>query len=259
MMRLVCGFATFVTLCAAGGAHAQGTRNVTYSDRAVIPVQTKLRFTTLIVLPEGERILDYVCGDKDYWVVSGAENLAYVKPAKAGASTNLNLVTATGRVYSFLLIEGGEPDLKVYVETDLAEAETARPTRFVPAEELEAAHRATETARRELKDAQASGEAALRDAVGKARAAYPLQLRFSYQFRPNEPPFFVSAVFHDGAFTYLYTGARELPALYELRDDAPTLVPFQVERGVYVVPHVVQRGYLALGKRRWFFAQSEGR
>ena len=70
------------------------------------PVQAKLRFTTLIILPEGERILDFVCGDKDFWIVSGADNLAYVKPAKAGASTNLNLITASGRVYSFLLTEG---------------------------------------------------------------------------------------------------------------------------------------------------------
>ena len=58
----------------------------------------------------------------------------------------------------------------------------------------------------------------------KARADYALNLQFPYQFRPNEPPFFVSAVFHDGAFTYLYTRARELPALYELRDDAPAVL-----------------------------------
>ena len=60
-------------------------------------MQAKLRFTTLIILPDGERILDFVCGDKDFWIVSGADNLAYVKPAKAGAATNLNLITASGR------------------------------------------------------------------------------------------------------------------------------------------------------------------
>ena len=57
----------------------------------------------MIILPEQEEILDFVCGDKEFWVVSGAQNLAYVKPAKAGATTNLNLVTASGNVYSFLL------------------------------------------------------------------------------------------------------------------------------------------------------------
>jgi hypothetical protein len=46
--------------------------------------------------------------------------MAHVKPAKEGSSTNLNLVTGSGAVYSFLLTEkaGGTPDLKVYVNAD---------------------------------------------------------------------------------------------------------------------------------------------
>src|ERR1700683_2609602 len=87
-------------------AAAQTTREVAYDSHAVVRVNAKVRFTTLIILPETEEILDFVCGDKDFWVVSGPQTLAYVKPAKAGASTNLNLVTASGNVYSFLLAEG---------------------------------------------------------------------------------------------------------------------------------------------------------
>ncbi len=84
--------------------------------------------TTLGILPEGEEILDFVCGDKDYRVVSGAQNLAYIKPAKAGATTNLNLVTASGRAYSFLLAEGAaDPDLKVFVVPDPSEPQTPKP------------------------------------------------------------------------------------------------------------------------------------
>jgi type IV secretion system protein VirB9 len=86
-------------------ARAQPTREVTYDPRAVVHLNAHLRMTTLVILPENEEILDYVCGDKDFWVISGAQNLAYVKPAKAGATTNLNLVTASGHVYSFLLVE----------------------------------------------------------------------------------------------------------------------------------------------------------
>ena len=48
----------------------------------------------MIVLPEGEEILDVICGDKDFWVVSATQNMAHVKPAKEGVATNLNLVTA---------------------------------------------------------------------------------------------------------------------------------------------------------------------
>ena len=100
-------------------ARAQGTRDVSYNNRTLVRVNAMLRFTTMIILPETEEILDFVCGDKDFWIVSGSQNLAYIKPAKAGASTNLNLVTAAGHVYSFLLTEGAaEPDLKLLVAPD---------------------------------------------------------------------------------------------------------------------------------------------
>ena len=106
---------------ASVSGQAMGIREVSASARSLIPLQTRLRYTTMIVLPEGEEILDVVCGDKDFWVISAAQNIAHVKPAKEGASTNLNLVTASGTVYSFLLTEkngGGTPDLKVYVNAD---------------------------------------------------------------------------------------------------------------------------------------------
>ena len=80
------------------------------------PLQTRLRYTTMIVLPDDEEILDVVCGDKDFWVISAAQNIAHIKPAKAGAETNVNLVTTTGNIYSFVVTERrGPPDLKVYV------------------------------------------------------------------------------------------------------------------------------------------------
>ena len=61
---------------------------ILYSERDVVRIHTKLRYTTLIVLPKNEQILDISCGDKDFWVINGNQNFAYVKPAKAGAQTN---------------------------------------------------------------------------------------------------------------------------------------------------------------------------
>ena len=112
-----------VGVSAAGvPCHAQeqtGVRRVAASDQSLIPLQTRLRFTTMIVLPDDEEILDVVCGDRDYWVISATQNIAHVKPAKAGAETNLNLVTRSGAIYSFLLTEKtGPPDLKVHVDVN---------------------------------------------------------------------------------------------------------------------------------------------
>src|SRR5690349_15205954 len=74
----------------------QQARTVRYSDRELVHIKSKVRYTTLIVLPKDEQILDFTCGDKEYWIINGAQNLAYIKPAKAGSQTNLNLITASG-------------------------------------------------------------------------------------------------------------------------------------------------------------------
>src|SRR4051794_26158623 len=117
---------------------AQESGEVSASDRSLIPLQTRLRYTTMIVLPDGEEILDVICGDRDFWVISSVQNVAHVKPAKAGAETNLNLVTARGTIYSFLLTEKSgtsAPDLKVYVNA--SEPSAGGPQKYYSATEVE--------------------------------------------------------------------------------------------------------------------------
>ena len=244
-----------LALACAASANAQSTREITYNQRTVIPVNAKLRFTTMIILPEREQILDFVCGDKDFWVVSGAENLAYVKPAKEGARTNLNLVTASGTVYSFLLTEGvGQPDLKLYVMPDpSAVAKGSNGQRFYSAAQVDELRKEADGARKDAEAAKAAAVTATDAAIDRFRASYPTELQFPYRFKTSQKPFNVSAIFHDGRFTYIRADAAELPSLYELRDGTPNLVNFQVERGTYIVPKVLERGYLSVGDQRFAF------
>jgi type IV secretion system protein VirB9 len=244
--------------------HAQGIREVAYGPKSVVSVAAKLRFTTLIILPEGEEILDFVCGDKDFWVISGAQNFAYVKPAKAGAATNLNLVTASGRVYSFLLAEGSaDPDLKMYVRLESSTQGAAAMPRLHSAAEVQSLRATIDETKREVQDAREAAARAVEDAASAKveaeratdeklatfRAAYPGTLQFPYRFPAHQRPFLVSAIFHDGQFTYIRTHATELPSVYELVDGKPNLVTFQVEDGLYIVPRVLERGYLTIGKQ----------
>ena len=90
-----------------------------------------------------------------------------------------------------------------------------------------------------------------------ATQEYPSKLRFVYGAPKYERPFFVRAIWNDGQFTYLKTDARELPALYELKDGKPSVVNFQVRGGTYVVPKLLDRGYLALGESNFIFEQRE--
>ena len=96
-------------------------------DGDLILVRTKVRFTTLIVLPDGEEISEVTCGDKEYWVIEGKGSNVHVKPAKEGATTNLNVVSKSKAVYSFLLEEisgskarpsKAKPDLIVRVDQE---------------------------------------------------------------------------------------------------------------------------------------------
>src|SRR5215471_12788302 len=63
---------------------ANEARTVKYAAKDIVRVTTRPRFTTLILLPAQERILDFVIGDKDAWVLEGTQNFAYLKPTKAG-------------------------------------------------------------------------------------------------------------------------------------------------------------------------------
>jgi type IV secretion system protein VirB9 len=247
-------------------AFAQTTREVSYSSRSVVQVNAKLRFTTMIILPPSEEIFDFVCGDKDFWIVSGSQNLAYVKPAKAGATTNLNLVTASGNVYSFLLTEGAaDPDLKVYVAADETMKATASgPPRFYTAAQVEEFKHAAEDARKQADTAKADAVKSLAEAAKSAedrintfRSAYPTQLHFPYVVKGNGAPFNVVAIYHDDRFTYIRANATELPTLYEKQDNAPSLINFQVENGVYVVPKILDSGYLVIGQKKLVFERAK--
>ena len=252
---LLCGALVIGAVPMGASGQTPGIREVAASERSLITLQTRLRYTTMIVLPDSEEILDVICGDRDFWVISATQNIAHVKPAKAGAATNLNLVTGSGAIYSFLLQEGGDPkaspDLKVYVAGDVS-ATAGRPRYF------SAAH--VEALEARLAEAQAailSAEQQAEEATARYRRDYPVALNFAYGAPKYERPFFVRAMWHDGQFTYVKSDARELPALYEVKDGNPAVVNFQVREGTFVVPKVLDRGYLALGDQRFSFALQE--
>src|SRR4030095_14813100 len=90
---------------------------VTMTDRDVVKVFCKMRFQTMIELPKGEEILKIVIGDKDFWVIDGDHNFAFVKPSKALALSNMTLITSSGNAYPFTLEESDrKPDIKITVK-----------------------------------------------------------------------------------------------------------------------------------------------
>jgi type IV secretion system protein VirB9 len=232
---------------AATVAHGQqSARIVKYHTNDIVSVRAKMRYTTLIQLPATEKILEVATGDKDFWIIDTVGNYCFLHPAKGGIHSNLNLITDKGTIYSFTLdeVETADPDLKVVIEpsdqSSLAAANGV--TQLVPASEVAIAE-----SRAQLAQAHAAA------AVEQFRAEYPTQaLKFDYIFH-NEAPFAVSAIYHDDRFTYIKSTATEKFAVYEVKDGKPNLISFQLTDGTYVIPKIVDHGYIEIGKHKLTF------
>jgi type IV secretory pathway VirB9-like protein len=270
--RVVVRFIALITLGAAlfpvspARAATEAARVVKYAKEDIVPVRAKLRFSTLIVLPEDEEILDFTTGDKEFWIINGSHNLCYVHPAQAGIRSNLNLITAAGHVYSFVLTEisndpNAEPDLKIFVEPKEVSGVTAKSglRGYVSAAEAEAYKKELETLRAQSADQLRAAQAQSGEQVNRFRSGYATKLQFDFLLdaKAAREPFLVSAVYHDDTFTYIKCAAREKPALYEMKDGKPNLINFQLENGVYIVPKILDSGYLAIGKKKLSFTRQQ--
>ena len=247
-------------------AITRATRTVVYHPRDLITLRAKLHYTTLVVLPDGEEVVEATCGDKEFWIVNVRGGLVSIKPAKHGGETNLNVVTASGQLYAFVLTEisntkDAKPDLTVYLEPDdpaAAAASRAQP-QDVPALQLDDFKAQAALARDEARRATESARTALENGLTAFRNTYPLNLSFPYRFKADKAPFFVRAIFHDDHRTFIQARAPELPSLYELKDGRPHLVNFDVHDGIYVVPRILDSGYLTLGAQRIAFERVSAR
>ena len=230
----------------------------------IVEVRTRTRHTTVLVLPRGENILDFVVGDSDYWHLSGSANLAYLKPLDEKVRTNVALVCESGTIYSFLVKEAPDPHLVVRIEAGRSTAPAGRPAfvaRSAVDDYREMARAAGEAARAardaaDLRSTHAESQAA--EAVNQFKTDYPGRLSFAYQLdkKAHEWPFLVDAMWHDGQFTYLRSRAQESPAIYELKDGKPSLVAYDLTpEGLYIARHVLGDGWLRIGKKRarWRF------
>ena len=224
-------------------------RVMKYQANDIIAIKAKLRYTTLIQLPATEKILEVATGDKDFWIIDAVQNLCFLHPAKTGIKSNLNLITDKGNVYSFTLEEDtGDPDLKVVIEpsdTSALTAVTATP-KLVPASELDALKAQTQIAKLQANDA-----------VDQFKSEYPTKLtKFDYQFK-DDKPFNIAAIYHDDRFTYIRSDASEKFTVYEIKDDKPNLVNFELKDGTYVLPKIVDHGYLEIGKKHLAFERKQ--
>ena len=231
-------------------AQNASARTVQYHSQDIVPIHAKLKYTTLIEVPPSEKIMEAATGDKEFWVVDVVGNFCFVHPAKAGINSNLNLITDKGNIYSFTLQDVSDssvtPDLKVLVEpVDRSSiVASSGPPQFVPAAQLE-----------QSREQLAAVQAHITQAVDEYKSAYPLTLKFDYAFHLNEAPFDIRSIYHDDKFTYIKTSAPEKFSVYEMKDGKPNLVNYDLREGTYIIPKVMDSGYVELGNKRMDFTR----
>jgi type IV secretion system protein VirB9 len=240
----------FSTQVASAQSTAESARTVQYHAQDIVPIHAKLKFTTLIVVPPTEKIMEAATGDKDFWVVDVVGNFCFVHPAKQGISSDLNLITDKGNIYSFTLqdVSGTSvaPDLKVIIEPADRSSIVAStgPAQYVPAAQVQ-------QVQQQLNAVQTH----IGQAVDEYKEAYPLALKFDYRFKANSAPFNVQSIYHDEKFTYIKTNAAEKFSVYEMKDGKPNLINYDLRDGTYIIPTVMQEGYVQLGNKKMQFTR----
>jgi len=138
------------------------------------------------------------------------------------------------------------PDLKVLIEpADRSSIVAANgPQQFVPAAQVE-----------QSKQQLAALQSQIGQAVDEYKSAYPIQLKFDYVYKPKKAPFDIQSIYHDDKFTYIKTNAPEKFSVYEMKDGKPNLISYDLREGTYIIPKVMDSGYVELGKKRMQFAR----
>ena len=234
------------------------SRVVQASEKTVIAIRTAVLESTLLTLPENEKVAITFAGDTKNWVIQATKvptRYLSVKPMVAHAQTNLHIITDHNNDYSFLLTEvsgSADPyDVKVFIEAAdkrMLENIQAPPT-MVSADESERLKREAEQAK---KDAEASVKAAQAKAISDAdlyRESYPGKIAFNYTWdHAKGDKFGLQQIWNDDKFTYFRARPNEAPALYEVKEGKPSLINFTLKDGLYTVDKIVDSGYLAVGK-----------
>jgi type IV secretory pathway VirB9-like protein len=250
MYRIPLVFALAAISTSTAFAQDPSARTVQYHSQDIVPIHAKLKYTTLIEVPPTEKIMEAATGDKDFWVVDVVSNFCFVHPAKEGISSNLNLITDKGNIYSFTLQDVSNtsqtPDLKVLIQPADHSSIVAStgPSQFIPAAQLE-----------QSKQELAALQSHVEQAVDEYKSSYPLQLKFDYSYKANEAPFDIQSIYHDDKFTYIKTTAPEKFSVYEMKDGKPNLVTYDLREGTYIIPKVMDSGYVELGKKRMDFSR----
>jgi type IV secretion system protein VirB9 len=256
-------------------AVAPEARTVKVTLKSTVPIHASILESTLLVLPDEEKIAEVFVGDKEFWhfeTTKISTRYLSIKPLAPGVKTDLHIISDHGVSYSFVLDEvSNQPNLqcdsKVFIEPgdDAIRDSLAQLPHFVPADLLDRYKQDAAQAQSEARETKLRAQKAAEIQQAKSaadteafRASFPSKLQFSYRWNDKTAKKLgVQQIFADDKFTYIRADPQETPALYEVKENKPSLVNFDFAHGLYTVSKRIDHGYLAIGKTKLEFWRSD--
>lgn len=236
-------------------------RTVVADDLSIPTINVKYRFATVIGLPAGEVIEDFVYGDTDHWSFNGYKggHFCYVIPTKKvsklwDGQTNIHLVTKDGKDWAFHLeqVSGQRFDSKVMVQD-------APPPKPISTCDVGLRLELT-TFKNESTLRQAAYHVQIDTLKNEVdRRVIPVEFVASLDddyhigSKLRAEPFNVTKVYSQGKNTYIRSKAQPQAAFYEMEGKKKVHVNYDYRDGVYVVPGTVHEGCLGIGKQEACF------
>jgi hypothetical protein len=264
----------FVLMALAGGCGLATTKAkpadpapgepliVTMGQRKPVRIRVARGQTTLIRLPEGQRVMNTYGGDKGeggVWSIDTGKvptRFLAVKSKEIGIHTTLHVVSNAGHEISFFLQEvtGTDAQFDAEVDADAAGADStsqaAAQIKWVPAEDVISCKARAEDLKLDAAEASKKAQERADAALADYQANYPRKLSFGYEWdEAKAQKLGLQMAWSDDKFTYFR--ANKVLALYEINEDGkPSLIQYSYSNGLYTVPKLLYDGYFAIGAKK---------
>lgn len=193
-----------------------------YDQSKTYKLKLSTYLSTIISLPEGEKVISYQTGDGNNFVVNHDQalpNMLMINTLSNGYYSNLLVVTDKGKIYNFYLKSDSEhiPDFTVYIEKN--------------EEELKA----------ELLDTLKSSN----QNITHVKNLNNLNTAYEVKGDKDIAPVYV---YDDGKFTYFDFGnnfiSDRLPTIYKIVDEQDTVVNNHTEGNLIVAQTLSPKGFV---------------
>lgn len=232
------------------------SRVIQVEKRDIIPIYATYNFSTMIVLPEKEEIADVEAGEKDFWAIDNTERTVSVKPLllvklahKKIDPTNINIIAASGNVYSVVVSEVSGTDQPADLKIILEQKDPRALTNIEHPQFVRADYAEQRIAQLKQDLDQTRQEAA--HVQSTASVSEIEQIRHDYEWKDGKAAEAIGlkSIWHDRVKTYIEARSQDAAVPYEIKDGKPVVTQYTLHDGIYTIDHIVDEGVLKAGKK----------